>query len=176
MRIISGTLKGRKILAPKNLPVRPTTDFAKEALFNLLRNKIDIEEIDVLDLFAGTGNLSLEFISRGAKSCLSVDQNTGCIKFMQKTSKDFELKNWRILRDDVFKFIKKGYGQYDLIFADPPYDLELLTSLPELIFEKGLLKDEGLLVLEHGKEHSFENHERLLFTRRYGNVNFTLFS
>ncbi|KAA3642489.1 MAG: 16S rRNA (guanine(966)-N(2))-methyltransferase RsmD [Bacteroidetes bacterium] len=176
MRIISGTLKGRKILAPKNLPVRPTTDFAKEALFNLLRNKIDIEEIDVLDLFAGTGNLSLEFISRGAKSCLSVDQNTGCIKFMQKTSKDFELKNWRILRDDVFKFIKKGYGQYDLIFADPPYDLELLTSLPRLIFEKGLLKDEGLLVLEHGKEHSFENHERLLFTRRYGNVNFTLFS
>lgn len=176
MRIISGTLKGRKILAPKNLPVRPTTDFAKEALFNLLRNKIDIEEIDVLDLFAGTGNISLEFISRGAKSCLSVDQNTSCIKFMQKTSKEFELKNWRILRDDVFKFIKKGYGQYDLIFADPPYDLELLTSLPELIFEKGLLKDEGLLVLEHGKEHSFENHERLLFTRRYGNVNFTLFS
>lgn len=176
MRIISGSLKGRKIIAPKNLPVRPTTDFAKEAIFNILRNYVEIDELVVLDLFSGTGNISLEFLSRGAKSCLSVDQNTACIRFIQKISKEFKLNNHRIIRDDVFKFIRKGFGQYDLIFADPPYDLNKLADLPDLILEKKLLKENGLLVLEHGREHSFEEHEHLLFTRKYGNVNFTLFS
>lgn len=176
MRIISGSLRGRKILAPKNLPVRPTTDFAKEALFNILRNQVDIEESDILDLFAGTGNISLEFISRGAKTCMSVEQDTGCIKFIQKISKEYKLNNHRIIRDDVFKFIKKGFGHYDLIFADPPYHMDRLAELPDLIFKKGILNENGLLVLEHGKENSFEEHPNLLFTRNYGNVNFTLFS
>jgi 16S rRNA (guanine(966)-N(2))-methyltransferase RsmD len=176
VRIISGSLRGRKILAPKNLPVRPTTDFAKEALFNILRNQVDIEESDILDLFAGTGNISLEFISRGAKTCMSVEQDTGCIKFIQKISKEYKLNNHRIIRDDVFKFIKKGFGHYDLIFADPPYHMDRLAELPDLIFKKGILNENGLLVLEHGKENSFEEHPNLLFTRNYGNVNFTLFS
>lgn len=176
MRIISGKLRGRKILPPKNLPVRPTTDFAKEALFNMLRSQIDIEDCHVLDLFAGTGNISLEFISRGAISCLSVEQNTGCVRFIQKLSKELKIDNHRINRDDVFKFIKKGYGSYDLIFADPPYNLDRLAELPDLIFEKGLLKENGFLVIEHGRENSFEEHEKLYFTRKYGNVNFTLFS
>jgi 16S rRNA (guanine(966)-N(2))-methyltransferase RsmD len=176
VRIISGKLRGRKILAPKNLPVRPTTDFAKEALFNILRNQVNLEESDILDLFAGTGNISLEFVSRGAKSCLSVEQNTGCIKFIQKISKEYKLDNHRIVRDDVFKFLKKGYGSFDLIFADPPYNIDRLAELPDLIFEKGILKEDGIVVLEHGKEHSFEEHPKILFTRNYGNVNFTLFS
>lgn len=176
MRIISGSLKGRRLQAPKNLPVRPTTDFAKEALFNILRNYVDIEGLHVLDLFAGTGNISFELISRGAASCLSVDGNSACIKYIQKTSREFKLSNHRINRDDVFKFVKKGFGSYDLIFADPPYNLDKLEELPDLILNKGILKKDGLLVLEHGREHSFENHEKLLFTRKYGNVNFTLFS
>lgn len=175
MRIISGHYKGRKIIAPKNLPVRPTTDFAKEALFNILRNQVNLEQLNVLDLFAGTGNMSFEFISRGVLSCLAVEQNKSCIQFIQKTAQSLEMKNLSCFKMDVFKYLSRKPNAFDLIFADPPYALEKLDSLPNLILNKGWLSQGGILILEHGREYQFEEHDDFKFTKQYGNVNFTLF-
>lgn len=175
MRIISGSHKGKKILAPKNLPVRPTTDFAKEGLFNILSNRIEVEGAKVLDLCAGTGNLSFEFASRGAATILSVDEHPGCIKFINKTARDLGFTNITTLRSELFKFIKKLSGQYNMIFADPPYGIQDTEKLPDLILEKEVLIENGYLIIEHSAEYNFENHPRFSFSRRYGNVNFTFF-
>ena len=169
-------MRGRKIIAPKNLPTRPTTDFAKEALFNILRTQFEIEDSKVLDLFAGTGNMSYEFVSRGASSCVSVDENSSCIKFIQKSAKEWNLKQLKIFRSEVFTFLKRTKGPYDIIFADPPYNMERIHEIPDLIFEKELLDPDGLLIIEHAKQISFEEHPNLLFSRKYGNVNFTMFT
>lgn len=145
MRIISGIYKGRTILAPAKLPVRPTTDRAKEALFNYLQHRFDFEEISVLDLFAGTGNISYEFASRGCKNIVSVDQNAGCCRFIKETSDKLGIKTISINQADVFSWLQRNTSTFDLIFADPPYQLDKLKTLPGLIREKQLLHAEGLL-------------------------------
>lgn len=175
MRIISGTHKGRKFSPPKNLPVRPTTDFAKEGLFNVLRNRKDIEGSSILDLCAGTGNMALEFASRGAASVLSVDAHFGCVKYINKIAAELQLDQIHAIKADLFGFVKKLHQQYDFVFADPPYQLDGVLNLPDLLFEKDCLKEDGLLILEHGRELSFDSHPRYSFSKKYGNVNFTFF-
>lgn len=175
MRIVSGTHKGRRFTPPKGLPVRPTTDFAKEGLFNVLRSFVDIEQARVLDLCAGTGNMTFEFASRGASSVLAVDQHFGCIKFIKKTADELNLNSITAIKADVFKFISKLNGSYDIIFADPPYGLEETNSLPTSIFKQNVLNEDGLLIVEHGRETNFEDHEHFYSSRKFGNVNFAFF-
>jgi len=175
MRIIAGKYKRRFITPPKNLPVRPTTDLARESLFNILTSKIDLTGKTVLDLFSGTGAVSYEFISRGCKQVLAVDVNYQCVKFIRKTSSAFEMNELSVIKGDVFKFLTKTRLTFDLIFADPPYDLELLKTLPDLVFEKDLLRLGGYFILEHPKIYDFSNHPNFLEHRKYGKVNFTFF-
>lgn len=175
MRIISGILKGRKIVAPKNLPVRPTTDFAKEALFNLLQNQLTIEGAKVLDLCAGTGNISFEFASRGAASVTSVDAHAGCLKFIKQQATAFQIHSIHPYKADLFQYIKRVKQKFDIIFVDAPYEMERVEELPELILSKDLLEKDGLLIVEHSKKLKFEDQVGFLFSRKYGNVNFTFF-
>lgn len=174
MRIIGGDLKGRRLYTPTNLSVRPTTDLARESLFNILRNKVDFEEITVLDIFAGTGSISFEFISRGAKQVTAVDKDQRCIDFIKAASKEFDIDNLFALRNDAFVFLGRSQMSFDLVFADPPYDLKKFDIIPDLIL-KSFLNPNGLLVLEHAKEHSFKNHPLFLEQRNYGKVNFSFF-
>lgn len=175
MRIISGKYKGRRIEVPRNITARPTTDFAKEGLFNLLFNRIDFEGIDVLDLFAGTGSISLEFISREAASVISIEQSENHCAFIRKTCKLLDINNLILSKTDVFKFISSTKTKFDVIFADPPYELERLPEMPDLIFKYQLLKPDGLFVLEHSAKNKFENHPNFSSHRNYGNVNFSFF-
>lgn len=175
MRIISGTHKSKRIYAPKNLPVRPTTDMAKESLFNILNNDYYFDEIRVLDLFSGTGNISYEFASRGTQQILSVDQNLNCIRFIQKTAEELGFKAITTLKADVFEFVTKHKQEYDVIFADAPYDIEGLESVIENIFKHDLLANNGVLILEHPKEQDFSELPNYINKRRYGNVNFSFF-
>lgn len=176
MRIISGKHKGKKLYPPKSLPVRPTTDFAKEGLFNVLRNRIDIEDLSILELCAGTGNMTFEFASRGASTILAVDLNFGCVKYIKEQAKELGYEDViRAVKAELFQFVKKLSSSYDLIFADPPYALEGVERLPDLLLEKNLLSENGLLILEHGKQHNFEEHPQFLLCKTYGNVNFTFF-
>lgn len=175
MRIITGTLKGRRLNPPENLPVRPTTDMARESLFNILNNMTDYENISVLDLFSGTGAVSFEFISRGAKQVTAIEINNKCTDFIKKSADTFQIKNLHVVRADVFDIIKRAYQKFDIIFADPPYQLEDLPKIPDMIFEKDMLTPDGMLILEHSKEHEFENHPCFWQHRKYGKVNFTFF-
>lgn len=175
MRIISGKFKGRRISPPSNITARPTTDFAKEGLFNLLNNRIEFEGIDVLDLFAGTGSISIEFVSRNCKTVISIEQNDRHCSFIKKVCIDLKITNLSLLKTDVFKFINSCHTQFDLIFADPPYDLEKLEDIPSHIISHNLLKQDGLLVLEHSAKNKFENHPNFIDHRNYGNVNFSFF-
>lgn len=175
MRIISGKYKGRRISAPSNITARPTTDFAKEGLFNLLNNRIDFEGIDVLDLFAGTGSISIEFVSRDCKSVITIEQNDRHCNFIRKVCSELKIDNLSLLKMDVFKFISSCRTQFDMIFADPPYELDKLPEIPDLIFKQNLLKHDGLLVLEHSAKQSFINHPNFVDHRNYGNVNFSFF-
>jgi 16S rRNA (guanine966-N2)-methyltransferase len=159
MRIVSGTHKSKRILAPKSLPVRPTTDMAKESLFNILNNDYYFDEIRVLDLFSGTGNISYEFASRGTERILSVDNNTNCIRFIQKTAQELGFDAISTIKADVFEFIEKHRQEYDIIFSDAPYDLE----------------KHGVLILEHSKEQDFSALPNFVSKRRYGNVSFSFF-
>lgn len=175
MRIIGGTHKGKRISAPSKLPVRPTTDMAKESLFNILNNLVELRGISVLDLFAGTGNMSYEFGSRGSNNIVSVDQNFGCVKFISKTSRELDLPI-KSIRSEVFRFLAKSpKSAFDLIFADPPYSLDDIPQLPDLIFNNGWLSEHGILIVEHGPEHTFSDHERLFQERKYGHVHFSFF-
>lgn len=175
MRIISGKYKGRRISAPNNITARPTTDFAKEGLFNLLNNRIDFEGIDVLDLFAGTGSISIEFVSRDCKSVITIEQNDRHCNFIRKVCSELKITNLSLLKTDVFKFIGSCHTQFDMIFADPPYELEKIAEIPNLIFSHNLLKTDGLFVLEHSAKHTFINHPNFVDHRHYGNVNFSFF-
>lgn len=175
MRIISGSLKGRRLYPPVNLPVRPTTDMARESLFNILRNRVDFPNAVVCDLFAGTGAISFEFISHGAKQVISVDENAKCIDFIKKTATEFQVGNLMTVRNDVFIFLGRSQMKFDLVFADPPYDLYKLDLIPDLVL-KSFLRPEGIFVLEHSKEHSFEQHPNFVEQRHYGKVNFTFFA
>lgn len=175
MRIISGKYKGRRISAPTNITARPTTDFAKEGLFNLLNNRIDFEDIEVLDLFAGTGSISIEFVSRDCKSVITIEQNERHCNFIRKVCTELKIQNLSLMKMDVFKFIGSCHSQFDMIFADPPYELDKLAEIPDLIFSHKLLKADGLFVLEHSAKHSFINHPNFSDHRNYGNVNFSFF-
>lgn len=175
MRIISGTFRGRRLTPPKNITARPTTDFAKESLFNLLNNQIDFEGCDMLDLFAGTGGIGLEFVSRGAREVTAVEMAHTQQNFVISTCKLLGIHNLHVMRGDVFKYINTCALQFDFIFADPPYALDSLATLPDLIFEKALLKEDGLFVLEHGKDYDFSQHPHFQSHRSYGSVNFTFF-
>ncbi len=175
MRIISGSHKGKTIVAPKSLPVRPTTDFAKEALFNILENNFEMDELHVLDLFSGTGNISYEFASRGAKMITSVDLNFNCFNFIKKVAKELDLAAIQVFKADVFKFLCKHSQQYDFIFADPPYDLKNINEIAQLVFDNSLLKEHGWLIVEHDKRTDLKNHPNYVQTRKYGNVNFSIF-
>lgn len=175
MRIISGLHKGKAIVAPKNLPVRPTTDFAKEALFNIIENNFNTDELDVLDLFSGTGNISYEFASRGAKSITSVDQNFNCYSFIKRTAKELNLSSIQVLKADVFKFLYSHKKQYEFIFADPPYNIKNIDEIAALVFQFNLLKEDGWLIIEHDKRTDLSKHPNFSQLRKYGNVNFSAF-
>lgn len=175
MRIIGGILKGLRLNPPKNLPVRPTTDMAKEALFNILLNQIEFENIKVLDLFSGTGNISLEFASRGAVSVMSVDRSIQCIHYLKDTARQHKLEQIKTFKADVFKYLQLETDQYDLIFADPPYDLNQIPEIPKIIFDKNLLKPGGLLIVEHQSLQNLSNHPAFVEQRKYGHSSFSFF-
>ena len=176
MRIISGTYKGRRITAPKKLPVRPTTDMAKEALFNILNNQYYFDDISVLDLFSGTGNISYEFASRGTEQITAVDDNYGCIKFINETSDSFEM-SVNTIKSDVFKFLENTKQKHTIIFADPPYDfdVEVFSKIPELVFQNQLLETDGLLIVEHSKHTNLSHLPNFKYSKNYGGNAFSFF-
>ncbi len=176
MRIISGIFKGRRITAPKKLPVRPTTDMAKEALFNILNNLYYFDDISVLDLFSGSGNISYEFASRGTNQITAVDDNYGCIKFINETAEAFEMTITTI-KSDVFKFLEKSKLKHTIIFADPPYDfaIEIFSKIPELVFENELLEAGGILIVEHSKHTDLSHLEHYSYSKSYGGNMFSFF-
>lgn len=175
MRIITGKYKGRHFEIPRSFKARPTTDFAKENIFNVLIQYVDLEDATALDLFSGTGSISLELLSRGCKQVVSVEMDRDHHRFICECLKKLDAHPVLPLRADVFKFLKSCHQQYDFIFADPPYALKEIPQIPDLIFEKGLLKEDGLFILEHGKDHDFSQHPHFVEHRSYGSVNFSLF-
>jgi len=176
MRIVGGKWKGKKISPPKGLAARPTTDFAKEALFNILNNRIDLDGLEVLDLFSGLGGMSLEFSSRGASSVMSIEMQFKNAKFLKETAKAWDDQSIQVRRGDVFQFLKKPISAFDLIFADPPYDHPKITSIPNLIFNQPWLKEDGILIVEHPKQVDFSEHPNFEFHRQYSAVNFSFFT
>ncbi len=176
MRIIAGNLRCRRLNPPNNLPVRPTTDMARESLFNILNNYVDYEECSVMDLFAGTGAVSIEFISRGAREVTSIDINNACTEFIKSTARQLGLDNIHVVRADVFDLLKRANRKFEIIFADPPYSLHDLPQLPDIVFESNVLTEDGIFILEHPKEYSFEDHPHFWQHRAYGKVNFTFFA
>jgi len=176
VRIISGQFKGRRISPPKKLPVRPTTDMSKEALFNILNNHFNFTELRILDLFAGTGNISYEFASRGSEPIISVDADFGCVSFIKKTATEFDF-NLTAIKSDVFTFLEKNKGEYDIIFADPPYGISQaeFEKVVTLVFEKQLLAEEGMLIIEHSKHTKLNHLEHFSFERNYGGSIFSFF-
>lgn len=163
-------------MAPRNLPVRPTTDFAKEGIFNVLQNRVYFEDLNVLDLFSGTGNISYEFASRGAGQVTSVDLNFQSVQFIKKTAKELGFTQLRSVRSEAFRYLESSREQFDLIFADPPYELDKLPLLPNAVFKNKLLLPDGLLVIEHPKEVDFSEHPHFSNHRNYGKVNFSIFT
>ena len=176
MRIITGIYKGRHFDIPRSFKARPTTDFAKENIFNVLMQYVDFEDAQALDLFSGTGSISLELVSRGCRQVVSVEMDRDHHRFIQECLKKLNTDKCVPIRGDVFRFLKSCKQQYDFIFADPPYALKELPQIPDIIFERQLLKEEGLFVFEHGKDYDFSNHPHFLEHRSYGSVNFTLFT
>lgn len=175
MRIISGQYKGRAINPPKNLRARPTTDFAKENLFNVLQNLVDFEACDVLDLFAGTGSISYEFASRGVKSVTSVEINAVHHNFIRRTAQELGIRNLYAVKANAFLYVKSCTKQFDLIFSDAPYDLEQSKELIPLVLEGDLLADGGIFIFEHSKEKDFSAHPLFWQLRSYGSVQFSFF-
>jgi 16S rRNA (guanine966-N2)-methyltransferase len=176
MRIISGKYKGRRISPPKGLPVRPTTDMSKEALFNVLNNHFSFEGLKILDLFAGTGNISYEFASRGSTPITSVDGDFGCVKFIKQVATEFDF-NIAATKSDVFTYLERCKTSYDIIFADPPYALDQTTfeKIVSLIFEKELLNQDGMMVIEHSKYTKLDHMINFSFKKSYGGSIFSFF-
>jgi len=175
MRIITGIYKGRHFDIPKTFKARPTTDFAKENIFNVLTGYIDFEGAIALDLFSGTGSISLELLSRGCSNVISIEQDRDHHRFIQDCLKKLGTEACVPIRGDVFRFVKSCKQQFDFIFADPPYALKELPNIPDMILEKGILKEDGIFVFEHGKDHDFSNHPNFVEHRSYGSVNFSIF-
>jgi len=177
MRIIGGEFKGRRFYPPANKwPTRPTTDFAKEGLFNMLQNEFDFGELKVLDLFGGTGNHSYEFISRGCRDVTYVDKFGPCVAFVKKTAALLKIEEYlKIYRSDVFKFLERNSVQFDYIFAGPPYALPTIDTIPDVIFNTQALKEEGLFVMEHNPNHAYTDHPHFIKARNYGKTIFSFF-
>ncbi len=175
MRIITGRYKGRRFDIPRTFKARPTTDFAKENIFNVLQGYIDFDGKTALDLFAGTGSISLELASRGCQQVVSVEADRDHAAFIRQCFAKLGADNQLLIRGDVFKFLKTCRQSFDFIFADPPYALRELPQIPDLILESTLLRPDGLLVFEHGKDHDFSQHPRFVEHRQYGSVNFSIF-
>jgi 16S rRNA (guanine966-N2)-methyltransferase len=177
MRIISGDFKGRKFFPPAdNWPTRPTTDFAKEGLFNILQNRLEWTDIRMLDLFGGTGNHGYEAISRGCNDVTYVDKHLPAVKFVRKTAEALNVSDKiEIIVFDVQKYLSTPKSPFDYIFAGPPYGLAWLDSIPDMIFDHAFLKVGGLFVLEHNPDHNFSNHQYFSFDRNYGTTIFSFF-
>ena len=176
MRIISGSLGGRRINPPSKMPyTRPTTDIAKEGLFNILQNNLDFEELKTLDLFGGTGSISYELASRGVSDLTIVEKDNQMFAFIKKTASDLGLENFKVIKSDVFRFINTATDQYDLIFAGPPYALQSIDDLPKLIFEKQLLTVDGWFILEHTPRNNYESFPFFHNARNYGTTIFSIF-
>lgn len=175
MRIITGQFKGRHFDIPRTFKARPTTDFAKENIFNVLNGYIDFDGITALDLFAGTGSISLELVSRGCKEVVSVEKDRDHARFIADCMKKINAENDILIRGDVFRFLKSCHQKFDLIFAAPPYALPELDTLSDLVFEHDLLAADGVFVFEHGKHNDFSAHPRFKEHRSYGSVNFSIF-
>lgn len=175
MRIITGIYKGRHFDIPRTFKARPTTDFAKENIFNVLNGYIDFEESTALDLFSGTGSISLELLSRGCRQVVSVESDRDHFAFIRKCMATLGTDKSVVIRGDVFKFVKTCHQQFDFIFADPPYALERLAEIPSLIFNQGLLSENGVFVFEHGKGNDFSDMPQFIERRTYGSVNFSIF-
>ncbi len=175
MRIISGRLRGKKITAPDNLPVRPTTDFAKTGLFNILSNHLNFSTVTALDLFTGTGNISYELISRGVKNVTAVDADKRCIAFVQKIFNEIHAENAEATQSDALEFLEQCSRTFDLIFADPPFNSNPIQDIVEIVFRKKLLTSPGLLIIEHSSEMQAPKSDNLLETRTYGAVAFSIF-
>lgn len=175
MRIISGKYKGRKIVPPASLKARPTTDFARESLFNILNNRIDFENVTVLDLFSGTGSISYEFASRGAAEVHLIEKDVRHIAGIRRIIKELEISNIKPVHIDVRAYLKTCKFKYDVVFADPPYDLTWLKELPDMISEAHVIKEDGFFILEHPRSLSFNSHKLFFEHRNYGGVNFSFF-
>lgn len=176
MRIISGALKGRRFSPPANFKARPTTDFAKENIFNVLNNIIDFEDIAVLDLFSGTGSISYEFASRGASSIIAIENNYKNFKYITKTVQELNLQDQiNVIKSCAFRYIKKTTATFDIIFADPPYDLKESENLPEEVMKSGILKPEGMFIFEHSDKKEYSHLAGFSEVRKYGKVNFSIF-
>ena len=176
MRIITGLYKGRHFDVPRSFKARPTTDFAKENIFNVLTRYIDLDGATALDLFSGTGSISLELLSRGCQKVISVESDRDLHRFIVECLKKLGTEACVPLRADVFRFVKSCHQQFDFIFADPPYALNDLPRIPDLIYERSLLKEGGIFVFEHGKDNDFSSHPHFVEHRSYGSVNFSLFN
>ncbi len=175
MRIIGGSLKGKEIDPPRNYRARPTTDFAREGLFNILDNEYEMEGLRVLDLFAGTGAVSLEFISRGADHVWCVEMNPQNAAFISSEARRLGVSNLTVVRHNVFDFLPLCTEKFDIVFADPPYALENLQSIPDKVYEAGIVHPGGYFILEHGDEHSFTSHPLFVKEKHYGRVHFSFF-
>jgi 16S rRNA (guanine966-N2)-methyltransferase len=175
LRIISGKYRGRRINPPAGFTARPTTDFARESLFNILANRIDFEDVSILDLFSGTGSISFEFASRGAKLVHLVEKDQKNISFIRRMAEEMKFENIKSVHIDVKAYLKTCKFRYDIVFADPPYNLTWLEALPDLITSSGVLNESGFFILEHPRDLSFSSHHLFFEHRNYGGVNFSFF-
>ncbi|MBQ9386711.1 MAG: 16S rRNA (guanine(966)-N(2))-methyltransferase RsmD [Bacteroidaceae bacterium] len=175
MRVISGIYRHRRFEVPRTFKARPTTDFAKESLFNVLANRIDLEDASALDLFSGTGSISIELVSRGCSHVVSVENDPDHYRFICKVMETVKTDRCLPVKGDVFKYIAGCNTKFDFIFADPPYQLENLADIPDLVFDAGILADDGIFVLEHGKTNNFSNHPHFTDMKVYGSVHFSFF-
>lgn len=176
MRIIAGKYGGRVLKVPEFAPTRPTTNIAKEALFNVIENAYNFENIRFLDLFGGTGQLSYEMASRGCIDITIVEQFPKCVKFIEKTRDELQIEGMKIMPMDVFKYMEMAQASFDLIFAGPPYPLPILASIPDWIFKHNLLEGEGWFILEHNPQHNFKKHPHFVKSRNYGQTIFSIFT
>ncbi len=175
MRIIGGRYRGKSINPPTNFRARPTTDFAKEALFNIIYNSFNFENIDVLDLFSGTGSISYEFCSRGVKSLVAVESNFQNAGFIEKQFNNMGFEQAKIVKSDVFRYINTCKNKYDIVFADPPYKLDKIENIYHSVFNANILSDTSFLIIEHSHINDFSDFEHFLMEKKYGNVHFSFF-
>ncbi len=175
MRIIGGELKGKNILPPANFSARPTTDFAKEGLFNVLLNEFDFEDISFLDLFSGTGSISFEMASRGCKDIVSIEMNSAHARFIKQVATTYKIKGMQVVRHNVFDFLDICSRKFDLIFADPPYNIDGFNTIPDKILSKNIIEENGCLVVEHPSRFNFKEHPQFLKEKKYGSVHFSFF-